>query len=240
MLKRLAEGLEEIRCEVGSAQLTRFHSYQEELTRWNDRMNLTAITDPAEVETRHFLDSVTPLLVLREQTQPGSALSLIDVGSGAGFPGIPLKLVLPEMRVVLLEATGKKAEFLRHMVGVLQLADTEVVQGRAEEVAHDQSFRESFDVAIARAVAPLPSLIEICLPFVRVGGLFVAMKKGDIQAEVQGSRTALSAVGGGELRLIEVPLRQLPDSRFLVCVAKASPSPDRYPRRTGIPFKRPL
>jgi len=240
MLTQLARGLHDMGVEIRCSQLALFETYREELARWNQRMNLTAITDAAEVETRHFLDSLTILHALRGWRETGSGLRMIDVGSGAGFPGIPVKLILPEMRLTLLEATGKKTAFLSHMVTILGLCDTEVVHGRAEEVAHLPDHREAYDVAVARAVASLSTLAEVCLPFVSVGGLFIALKKGDIEAELKSSRAAITKVGGGEVRLLEVPLRQLPDERYLVCSTKTSPSPLQYPRRAGIPFKRPL
>jgi len=240
MLTQLVRGLHDMGVELQRSQLDSFETYRDELARWNQRVNLTAITDPVEIETRHFLDSLTLLYALHGRSQTGSGLRMIDVGSGAGFPGIPVKVVLPDMRLTLLEATGKKVEFLLHIVTVLGLRDTEVVHGRAEEVAHSPDHREAYDIAAARAVASLSTLAEVCLPFVSVGGLFVALKKGDIEAEFEGSRAAITRVGGEEARLIEVPLPQLSDRRYLVCSTKACPSPLQYPRRTGMPFKRPL
>jgi 16S rRNA (guanine527-N7)-methyltransferase len=240
MLTQLVQGLHDMGVELQRSQLDSFEAYRDELMRWNQRVNLTAITDPAEIETRHFLDSLTLLYALQGWRQTGSGLRMIDIGSGAGFPGIPDKLVLPDMRLTLLEATGKKVEFLSHMVALLGLRDIDVVHGRAEEVAHSPNHREAYDIAAARAVASLSTLAEVCLPFVSVGGLFVALKKGGIKAEVEDSRAAITRVGGEEARLLEVPLPQLSDGRYLVCSTKAYPSPLQYPRRTGIPFKRPL
>ena len=240
MLALLAEGLCKLGYELTAAQLDKFETYRAELLRWNQRMNLTAITDPAEVETRHFLDSLTVLQALGTPGATSDGLRVIDVGSGAGFPGIPLKLVLTDSHLTLLEATRKKAEFLSHIVSLLDMRDTEVVHGRAEEVAHRPECREAFDLVVARAVAPLATLAELCVPFVSIGGIFVALKKGDVEAELEHSRTALAAVGGGDVRLIEVSRPELPDRRYLVCSTKAFPSEARYPRRSGIPAKRPL
>jgi len=240
MLTQLIQGLHDMGVELQRSQLDSFETYRDELIRWNQRVNLTAITAPVEIETRHFLDSLTLLYALQGRGPANSGLRMIDIGSGAGFPGIPIKLVLPDTRLTLLEATGKKVEFLLHMVASLGLRDTEVVHGRAEEVAHSAEHREAYEIVAARAVASLSTLAEVCLPFVSVGGLFVAFKKGDIEAELEDSRAAIARVGGEEARLFEVPLSQLSDRRYLVCSTKAHPSPLQYPRRTGMPFKHPL
>jgi 16S rRNA (guanine527-N7)-methyltransferase len=240
MLALLAGGLKRLGFELTPAQLDKFEIYRTELLQWNQRVNLTAITDPGEIETRHFIDSLTVLRALETHETTGRGLRMIDVGTGAGFPGIPLKLVLPDAHLTLLEATRKKADFLSHIVALLDMRDTEVVYGRAEELAHRTEYREAFNLAVARAVAPLATLAELCLPFVCVGGLFVAMKKGDIEAELERSRSALATVGGGEARLIQVSFSELPDRRCLVSSTKVLPSDARYPRRPGIPSKRPL
>lgn len=240
MLKRLAEGLRDMGYEMDPAVVAQFETYREELLHWNERTNLTAITDPLEVEVRHFLDSLTVLQVLAGLLGSGARLRIIDVGSGAGFPGIPLKLMAPEIRLTLLEATGKKVDFLRQVVSRLGLSTTEVVYGRAEEVAHSAGQREAYDVAVARAVAPLATLAEICLPFVNIGGMMIALKKGDLQAELVSAREAVSLTGGSEVRVSAVALPQLPDQRVLVCCTKERSTPLRYPRRPGVPFKHPL
>jgi 16S rRNA (guanine527-N7)-methyltransferase len=240
MLTQLVLGLHHLGYEISPAQLEMFNTLRTELERWNQRVNLTAITEPDEVELRHFLDSLSVLQVLATYSPTGAGLRMIDVGAGAGFPGIPLKLVLPGAHLTLLEATGKKVEFLRHMVTTLNLVDSEVVHGRAEDVAHLTGCRERFDLAVARGVAHLATLAEICLPFVKIGGLFVAPKKGDLQAEIDQARFAVTRLGGDETRLVEVTLPQLRDQRYLVCSTKIAPSPARYPRRSGMPFKHPL
>ncbi len=240
MLDQLVDGLRSLGYETSSTQLKMFELYRSELLRWNEYSNLTAITDPDQIETRHFLDSITPLQTLDALNLSDGGLTILDVGSGAGFPGIPLKLILPHARLVMLEATGKKVAFLVHMVNLLHLDDTEVVQERAEVLAHSSSHRERYSLVVARAVAPLRTLAELCLPFTSLGGLFVASKKGDLKQELNEARNAISLLGGGEARSIEVRLPKLPDQRCLVSITKLSPSPNRYPRRSGIPFKRPL
>jgi len=169
MLTLLAKGLHEMGLEADSDRLRLFETYRDELIRWNQRVNLTSIVDPVEVEKRHFLDSLTLLYALPDRTESGAGISIIDVGSGAGFPGIPVKLLLPEARITLLEATGKKVSFLSHIVSLLGLNGVEVLHGRAEDVARLPAYREQYDVAVARAVAALPTLAELCLPFIRVG-----------------------------------------------------------------------
>ena len=240
MLTQLVAGLNHLGYQTTSAQVEMFEIYRTELMRWNERTNLTAIIEPAEIETRHFLDSLSVLQALGTRAPTGAGLRIVDVGSGAGFPGIPLKLVLPDAHVALLEATGKKVEFLRHMIDTLELRDTEILHGRAEDVAHLPACRETFDLAVSRAVAPLATLAELFLPFVATGGLFVAQKKGDLQSELARARLALAQLGGAEARLIEVSLPQLLDRRYLVCSTKIAPSPVKYPRRSGMPFKSPL
>ncbi len=240
MLTQLVEGLEQLGHPISSARIEMFETYRTELMRWNERVNLTSITEPDDIETRHFLDSVSVLPALGTHTPTGAGLRIVDVGSGAGFPGIPLKLVLPDAHVALLEATGKKVEFLRHMVEVLELGDIEILHGRAEDIAHIAACREAFDVAVARGVASLATLAEICLPFVCIGGVFVAQKKGDLVTEVEMARAAIQRLGGAGARLIEVTLPQLLDQRYLVCSTKVAPTPAKYPRRPGVPFKSPL
>lgn len=237
---QLVDGLTTLGYEIGPGQLRLFEMYRDELLRWNQYTNLTSITDPSGIETRHFLDSLTILQVFEKDAVRNSHMRVLDIGAGAGFPGIPLKLILTDINLVLLEATGKKAAFLRNVVERLGLTRTTVVNDRAEVLAHVPSHRESYDLVVARAVAPLASLAELCLPFVTVGGMFVAPKKGAIVDEIAEARNAISRVGGADVHLVEVRLPQLADERTLVCIRKVSHSPDRYPRRSGIPLKRPL
>jgi len=219
-------------------QLRLFAIYQAELLDWNQRANLTAITDPREVQVKHFADSLACLLALRE-AGPGP-LRVIDVGTGAGFPGVPLKIVRPELRLTLLDSTRKKTLFLEHLVQVLSLTDVEVLTGRAEEVGRDLARRETYDVATSRAVAELAALAELCLPLVRVGGRMIAQKKVGIDAELRAAGRAITVLGG---RLLPVQTYRLPDlaePRWLVVVEKIRPTPPQYPRRVGVPTKKPL
>jgi 16S rRNA (guanine527-N7)-methyltransferase len=223
--------------ELTREQVEAFQAYYEELEAWNQKVNLTSITAYEEVQTKHFLDSLSCLQVLRDLS-PGT--SCIDIGAGAGFPGLPLKIVLPQMRLTLLESTGKKVAFLEHVVERLGLPEVETVRGRAEEVGRQAELRESFDVGLARAVASLSVLVEYALPLVRLGGVFVAQKGGEVEDEVDTAVSAIALLGGelAEVRAVDVPGLDAP--RSLMVVAKVSPTPEKYPRRPGIPAKRPL
>lgn len=223
--------------ELTNEQLVSFRVFGEELLDWNQRLNLTALTSGEEVAIKHFLDS---LLCLRAmQALPGS--SLVDVGSGGGFPGVPLAIVHPEVRVTLLEAAKKKAEFLEHAVKTLGLSAV-VLWKRAEDAGRDISLRESFDYVVARAVAPLAVLAEYCLPLCRPGGRFVAMKgpEGRAEAEAAAAGRAIDLLGGDVSGVDEYELPFGMGRRSLVIVRKTGTTPVTYPRRPGIPSKRPL
>lgn len=210
---------------------------------WNQRINLTAVTGYEQVQVKHFLDSLTVTLALdRVPPAPEARLRLIDIGAGAGLPGIPLKIFLPEIRLVLVESTAKKASFLQHIVQRLGLESVEVVTARAEEVARLPAYREHFDVALCRAVGKLPVAVELALPFCRTGGIFVAQKKGDIAEELQQAQRAVTELGGRleAVKLVELPAFAGEKGRLLVIIRKAGPTPELYPRRAGVPAKRPL
>jgi len=239
MLDTLANGLEELGLSLTAAQAEQFHIYLEELLDWNRRMNLTSINDREQVQTKHFLDSLTLVPLVQRVWPVGRAPDILDVGTGAGFPGLPVKIMLPAVRLALLESVAKKTAFLQHLAGRLGLKDVTVVNGRAEEAAHRGEFRESFDIVVSRGLAKLPAAVELTLPFCRVGGLAVAQKKGDIKAEIDAAARAIDLLGGKLASVKEVPLRPL-DTRLLVVVEKVAPTPSRYPRRPGLPAKRPL
>ncbi len=239
-MEQLAAGAARLGYALTSAQLSLFKTYRTELMLWNEHTNLTSITDEAQVETRHFLDSLTVLLALDADEAVSPHLWILDVGSGAGCPGIPLKIVLPQARVSLLEATGKKVRFLRHLVTELGLSDTEVLQGRAEDLGRLPLHREAFPLVVSRAVAQLATLAEFCLPFCSVGGSFVALKKGDVTLEIQEACAAIGLLGGDNPRVINIPPSLAGNDHCLVTIRKIAPTPGRYPRRPGIPTKRPL
>ncbi|HEY0739644.1 MAG TPA: 16S rRNA (guanine(527)-N(7))-methyltransferase RsmG [Herpetosiphonaceae bacterium] len=221
---------------LSEVQLEQFERYAAELSRWNkERANLTTITEPHEIGVRHFLDSLSLAQVWPAEPPE----SLADIGTGAGFPGLPLKLLWPDMRLLLVESVGKKTEFLSHMVEVLQLRDVEIRTSRAEELGHDPRYREQFSAVTARAVSTLNVLAEYCLPLCRIGGVFVAPKSAAGEGETHAAQRAIELLGG-ELRP-SIPV-QLPgvEPRMLVVVHKMQPTPTQYPRRIGIPAKRPL
>lgn len=217
-------------------QSGQFERYARELADWNEKMNLTAITDPAEVQVRHFLDSLSvaqavPLL-------PGTRL--IDVGTGAGFPGLPLLIACPGIEVTLLEATGKKLTFLNHLAATLGLAGVTTLHARAEDAGHLPEHRAAYDVAVARAVARLPSLVEYLLPLVKVGGRCIAMKGDTAYQEAADAQRALKMLGGRVQRIDKIQLPGVVEAHYLVIVEKVTPTPALYPRKPGTPTREPL
>jgi len=228
-------GLHQLNLGLNDRQRGQFLRYRQELSDWNTRINLTAITDPEEVLLKHFLDSLSLLLVY-DQPQ----VRLLDIGSGAGFPGLPLKIVRPQWRVTLLEATGKKVTFLRHMIEVLQLEGIEAVHGRAEELAHEQKYRAAFDVVTGRAVASLPTLLEYAAPFCRVGGQIIQPRKGDLAEELTQVKRAALQVGAVLKDNVGVRLPGLEDERRLLVWEQVRRCPAQYPRGGATMAKRPL
>jgi 16S rRNA (guanine527-N7)-methyltransferase len=205
------------------------------LLEWNQRYNLTAITDEDGITLRHFVDSLTVLDVL-----PTGPARLIDVGTGPGFPGIPLKIARPDLTVTAMDSVAKKVKFCDEVIRQLGLTGIRAEQGRAEEVAHQPAYREQFDVVTARAVAALPTLVEYLLPFVKVGGVCVAMKGSDAEAEAAQAETAIRTLGGKLNRVVSVALPGLPDKRALIVIDKVAPAPRVYPRQGGMPRSSPL
>ena len=233
----LVSGAVELGVGLTAAQARGFVRYYAELVHWNERVNLTRITDWDAAVMRHFLDSLSVVRALSPDTLSGGAF--VDVGSGGGFPGIPLKLAFGGMRATLLDATAKKTAFLSHAVETLGLRDVSVCTGRAEDAAHSADMRERFDAAFARAVADTAALAELTLPFVRVGGVVVLHKKADIAAELERAQAAIETLGGRLRAALPVSIAGL-DDRALVVLDKVRPTPQRYPRRAGMPAKRPL
>lgn len=238
-MDRLSAGATKLGLKLNSRQFEQFQIFYRELVDWNQRLNLTAITEYQEVQIKHFLDSLTVTLAL---TPPeiDKYYQVIDVGTGAGLPGIPLKILWPGIRLVLLDATAKKATFLHHLKEKLGLEDIEIVVGRAEEIAHLDEYREKFDLVLSRAVANLPALAELALPFCAIGGSFIAQRKGAVETEVMEADKACSILGGKLSEIKRIDLEELGDNRYLVVIDKTSPTPDKYPRRPGVPSKRPL
>jgi 16S rRNA (guanine527-N7)-methyltransferase len=235
----LVDGAAALGISLDDAQLDQFRRFRDLLLDANTRVNLTAITDPAEVVTRHFLDSLTCLLAVAPE-QCARPWRLLDIGSGAGFPGIPLAIALPNWRVTSLEATGKKARFQQEAVAALGLENVTVFIGRAEEFARKPEHRGRYDLVAARAVAALPTLLEYCCPFARVGGQVIAPKKGDLADEIAAGTKAASLLGAKLLAPIPVTIPPLADGRVLLVAEQKRACPEQYPRPAGAPAKRPL
>ncbi|UCG10336.1 MAG: 16S rRNA (guanine(527)-N(7))-methyltransferase RsmG [Dehalococcoidia bacterium] len=236
-MERLISGAGRLGLQLSPGQVEQFEVYYRELVNWNRRINLTAITGYEEVQIKHFLDSLAVTLALK----PGDkSFRLIDVGSGAGLPGIPLKIIMPDIKLTLLEATAKKAAFLDHISQKLGLKDVAVVVGRAEDIAHREQYREQFDIVLSRAVAPLVSLVELTLPFCAIGGCFIAQKKGAVDPELSQATGAVGRLGGKLRERKRIELAEFSGKRWLIVIDKVSPTPETYPRRAGIPQKRPL
>jgi len=219
---------------LSPAQLDQFDTYATELRRWNERVNLTAITDETGIVTRHFLDSLRCA-----QSWGRAPQRMVDIGAGAGFPGLPLKILRPALQLTLVESIAKKAVFLRHIVDTLGLTNVEIIVARAEDAGRDPAQRERYDVAVARAVAELRVLAEYCLPLCRIGGRFLAPKGARIEDEVQAALPAITQLGG---RLVAIEPVELPalEPRTLVIIEKIARTPPQYPRAPGTPAKQPL
>ncbi len=217
-------------------QIAAFETYERELLAWNSRFNLTAIRESEGVRSKHFLDSLSCLLVLRDNPPN----RLIDIGTGAGFPGLPLKILLPNLNLTLVESVSKKVEFCRHMVTTLGLDKVEVLQSRAEELGQSSQHREQYDWAVARAVAHMPTLVEYLIPLVRIGGAVLMQKGENGPAEAHAAERPAHILGGRLRQLHHLTLPGITEDRYLIVVDKVAATPPQYPRRVGIPSKTPL
>ena len=232
----LSEGCRQLGISLTEEQTEQFMLYYEKLIEVNQVMNLTAITEFEDVMRKHFLDSLT----LVKAVDIKNVKRVLDLGTGAGFPGIPLKIAFPDTEFVLLDSLNKRVKFLYDIIELCRLKKIQAVHGRAEELAGKKEYRESFDLCVSRAVANLSSLSEYCLPYVEKGGLFVSYKSGNIQEELEAAGYAIQILGG---RLKDTVKFKLPGSdmdRSLVVIEKIRETPARYPRRAGIPSREPL
>jgi 16S rRNA (guanine527-N7)-methyltransferase len=236
-MEKLKQAAEKLGIFLTSFQLGQFETYYHELTDWNKRINLTGITDYEEVQIKHFLDSLTVAAAVRNIKKK---LKIADIGTGAGLPGIPLKIVFQDIELTLIEATVKKARFLEQLTTRLYLKNVGIIADRAESTAHDGRYREKFDIVVSRAVASLPALVELMLPFCSIGGWCIIQKKGYITEEVEKSEKAIKVMGGDLREIKRVELEELSDDRWLIIIDKLLPTPPNYPRRPGMPEKRPI
>ena len=217
-------------------QISAFNKYYELLYEWNKKINLTAITEPKDVAIKHMVDSLSCFKadLFKENT------SLIDVGTGAGFPGLPLKIFYPSLKLTLLDSLNKRVKFLQLVVDELGLKDVEVIHARSEEAARNKKYREKFDLATARAVARLPIICEYCLPFVKDGGTFIALKGRQYEEEATQAQKAIKILGGEIADIMPVKLPEIDDKRAVIYIKKVKSTPKAYPRKAGTPERNPI
>ena len=235
-LEKFKNGLQQLHIELSEKQMEQFLQYYEMLVEKNKVMNLTAITEFDEVVEKHFLDSVS----LTKQMDLHQPLKVLDLGTGAGFPGIPLKIVFPELEITLMDSLNKRVLFLQDVISSLQLQNIEAIHGRAEEAARNKKYREGFDLCVSRAVANISTLSEYCLPFVKIGGSFISYKSSTIEDELEDGKKGIAILGG---KVKDVYKFTLPDSelqRSFVIIEKEKKTPKAYPRKAGTPSKDPL
>jgi len=226
--------LNNIGVELSKKQLEQFRIYYEMLVEKNKVMNLTGITEWDEVLEKHFLDSISLIRVYNLRQN----ISVIDMGTGAGFPGIPLKIAFPELKVTLADSLNKRVLFLQEVIDALELKEIEVIHGRAEDLARDKKYREQYDLSVSRAVANLSTLTEYCLPFVKIGGQFISYKSGEVDAEVTESKSAVFLLGGKVKEVVKFELGE--SGRSFIVIDKVKGTPKTYPRKAGTPSKKPL
>lgn len=222
--------------ELTTFQKEQFNKFYDILINWNKVMNLTAITEYEEVLKKHFLDSlsITKVINLKE------IQSVIDVGTGAGFPGIPLKITFPHLKVTLLDSLNKRIRFLDEVICELGLKNVDTIHGRAEDIGKMEKYREQYDLCVSRAVANLATLSEYCLPYIKVGGIFISYKSGNIEEEIKNSRKAVDLLGGVIKETVKFELPGTDIGRSFVIIEKQKNTPKKYPRKAGLPSKEPL
>ena len=232
----LTEKVKELSIVLNDKQIQQFEQYYNILVEWNKVMNLTAITEYEEVVEKHFLDSLTIVNAIHVK----KIETLIDVGTGAGFPGIPLKIAFPHLKVTLLDSLNKRIKFLDEVIDLLELNDIKAIHGRAEDYAKQAEYREQYDICVSRAVANLATLSEYCLPYVKVDGLFVPYKSGEIDEELKSSEKAVSILGGKVEEVVKFQLPGTDIGRSFVKIHKIKETKKKYPRKAGMPTKEPL
>ena len=239
-LTSFEKGLEQLSITLSGEQKQQFLTYYEYLVEKNKVMNLTAITEYEEVITKHFLDSLAVVKTSCFKPEKLAGKRLIDIGTGAGFPGIPLKIAFPELEILLLDSLNKRINFLNEVTEMLGLTKINTVHGRAEDYAKQKGYRESFDFCVSRAVANLSTLSEYCIPFVKQGGCFISYKSGSVDQELIQAEKAVKILGGQREEVVRFSLADTDMDRSFVVIRKAKPTPKKYPRKAGLPSKEPL
>ena len=236
MSRQFDEKLKELDITLSEKQQAQFYRYYELLVEWNKVMNLTGITEYEEVNEKHFIDSLSLVKVL----DISKINTVIDVGTGAGFPGIPLKIAFPHLKVTLLDSLNKRIKYLDTVIDELELNDIHTIHGRAEEYARKEEYREKYDLAVSRAVANLSTLSEYCVPYVKVGGMFVPYKSGEIDEEVKAAQMAIKVLGGKQTEVVKFTLPGSDINRSFVKIEKVKSTGKKFPRRAGLPAKEPI
>ena len=239
-LTSFEKGLEQLSITLSGEQKQQFLTYYEYLVEKNKVMNLTAITEYEEVITKHFLDSLAVVKTSCFKPEKLAGKRLIDIGTGAGFPGIPLKIAFPELEILLLDSLNKRINFLNEVTEMLGLTKINTVHGRAEDYAKQKGYRESFDFCVSRAVANLSTLSEYCIPFVKQGGCFISYKSGSVDQELIQAEKAVKIMGGQREEVVRFSLADTDMDRSFVVIRKAKPTPKKYPRKAGLPSKEPV
>jgi 16S rRNA (guanine527-N7)-methyltransferase len=231
----LLKGAAEFNVSITDDMAEKFFSYMSLLKDWNERVNLTSIIEDKEIIIKHFIDSLSIVPYLESK-----GTTLADLGTGAGFPGLPVKIVRRDVDVTLMDSLLKRLSFLEEVISTLELENIRTVHGRAEDLGQNPDFREKFDVVTARAVAEMPVLLEYCLPLVKTGGIFIAMKGSQVEEELDGSKKALSTLGGEIVKVDKINLPDLGHERNIILIKKFRQTPTGYPRKAGKPSKSPL
>lgn len=239
-MDRLVDICNKINIDISDDQIEKFKSYYELLIEKNKVMNLTTITEKNEVIIKHFIDSIAIIPYLKKLDLIDSNKRIIDIGTGAGFPGIPLKIMLPDIDFTLLDSLNKRVGFLKEVIDNLDLSGIEAIHGRAEDYAVDKKYREKYDFCVSRAVANLSTLSEYCIPFVKTGGLFISYKAGESEEEINNSKNAIKLLGGKINKVEEFILPETDATRVFVLINKLTSTDKKYPRKAGIPTKKPL
>ena len=235
-MEQLRKKSEQLNIALDEKQLEQFHLYYERLVEKNKVMNLTAITEKDEVIDKHFIDSIA----LKKATDVTKPLRILDLGTGAGFPGIPLKIAYPNLNITLLDSLNKRIKFLNEVIEELHLEGINAIHGRAEDYAKQSDYREQFDLCVSRAVANLSTLSEYCLPYVKEGGCFISYKSGSVEEELNQSKKAIFELGGKIKDVIPFSLPETDIERTFVIIEKVRKTPKKYPRKAGLPSKEPI